>query len=101
MSEEKIVVNIDPDLKDLIPGFLENRGKDIENMKSALSANDSDSLKSIGHSIKGVGGGYGFAEITEIGAEIEECARLNDMESITKLIDNLADYLSRVEIKYQ
>ncbi len=101
MSDDKIIVNIDEDLEDLIPGFLENRVTDIDKLNSAFSENDSETLRSIGHSLKGVGGGYGFMKITEIGAEIESLAKLKDMDKIKCLIEELADYLDRVEIVYQ
>jgi HPt (histidine-containing phosphotransfer) domain-containing protein len=101
MSLEKIIVSIDPDLEELIPGFLENRVKDIEILKNAAGKRDFAALKSVGHSLKGVGGGYGFAKITELGAGIEASAKDNDMEKINQLISDLADYLQRIEIKYQ
>ncbi len=101
MSKDKITVNIDPDLEDLIPGFLANRKEDIVKLKSALANEDIDNLRSIGHSLKGVGGGYGFQKITEIGAEIEDCAKERNLQSIGELINNLEDYLGRVEIIFQ
>jgi HPt (histidine-containing phosphotransfer) domain-containing protein len=101
MSKDKITVNIDPDLEDLIPGFLANRKEDIVKLKSALANEDIDNLRSIGHSLKGVGGGYGFQKITEIGAEIEDYAKEKNLQSIEELIDNLEDYLGRVEIIFQ
>jgi HPt (histidine-containing phosphotransfer) domain-containing protein len=101
MSLEKIIVNIDPDLEELIPGFLENRIKDIEILKNAAGQADFEALKSVGHSLKGVGGGYGFARITELGAGIEASAKINDLEKINQLISDLADYLQRIEVKYQ
>lgn len=101
MSLEKIIVNIDPDLEELIPGFLENRIKDIEILKNAAGQGDLAALKSVGHSLKGVGGGYGFAKITELGAGIEASAKINDMERINQLISDLTDYLQRIEVKYQ
>jgi len=101
MNQDKIIVHIDRDLEDLIPVFLDNRVKDIENLKSAVTANDYVKLRSIGHNLKGVGGGYGFAMITDLGADIEAAAKVNDIKTINELIDSLADYLERVEIVYQ
>ena len=40
MSEDKIVVHVDIDLEDLIPGFLENRQKDVQSLENALKEND-------------------------------------------------------------
>jgi len=100
-AENKIAVSIDGDLEDLIPGFLDNRRKDIESLKEALSVKNIESLKSIGHSLKGVGGGYGFDGLSEIGAEIESKAKSDDITGMNTLIENLTDYLDRVEITYE
>jgi HPt (histidine-containing phosphotransfer) domain-containing protein len=101
MDKNKITVNIDQDLEDLIPGFLSNRKEDIVKLKSALANENIDDLRSIGHSLKGVGGGYGFQKITEIGAEIENCAKESNLQSIEELTNSLEDYLGRVEIIFQ
>lgn len=101
MSQDKIIVHIDRDLEDLIPGFLENRIKDVESLRSAATANDYIALKHIGHNLKGVGGGYGFSRITDLGADIEAAAKVNDIKTINELIDSYADYLGRVEVVYQ
>jgi hypothetical protein len=46
MSDEKTVVNIDIDLEDLIPGFLENRQKDILKLEQAIEEQDFEVLRS-------------------------------------------------------
>lgn len=100
MSAEKIVVQVDPDLEDLIPGFLENRNLEVEKLRTELSNNNFTSIASIGHSIKGVGGGYGFDLMSELGANIETTAKQNNVEAIRENIDRLDDYLKRVEVEY-
>lgn len=95
---EKIVIEIDPDLEDLIPGFLENRARDVETLGGLLAAQDLAAIQRIGHSLKGVGGGYGFDGITDIGAAIEKAAESGDAAALAPQIEQLADYLSRVEI---
>ncbi|TDJ68612.1 MAG: Hpt domain-containing protein, partial [Proteobacteria bacterium] len=57
---EKIIVNIDPDLEDLIPGFLNNRAHDVRAINDLLDAEDFGAIRLLGHSMKGAGGGYGF-----------------------------------------
>jgi len=101
MSDEKIVVNIDIDLEDLIPGFLENRGKDILKLEQAIEEQDFETLRSVGHNLKGVGGGYGFHEMTTLGAAIEEGAKENNVEIINENVKKLSHYLANVEINYQ
>ena len=65
-EDERIVVRIDKDLEDLIPGYIKNRHNDIESMHTALESGDFENIRILGHSMKGSGGGYGFDEITTI-----------------------------------
>jgi HPt (histidine-containing phosphotransfer) domain-containing protein len=101
MSEGKVVVQVDIDLEDLIPGFLENRQKDLQDLEQALEKQDFEMLRSIGHNIKGVGGGYGFHEMTVIGAAIEESAKENKLEIANENVRKLSHYLSNIEIIYE
>ncbi len=100
MSEEKIVVHIDIDLKDLIPGFLDNRRNDLQRLMHALQENDLVTLRSIGHNLKGVGGGYGFLGITDIGTALEDSAKSNNLETANENIKKLSHYLSHIEVSY-
>jgi HPt (histidine-containing phosphotransfer) domain-containing protein len=95
---EKIIVKVDPEIADLVPGFLKNREKDIENMESCLGTQNFEEIERLGHSMKGSGAGYGFDGISEIGKFIEMVAKEKDIEKIKKGIEELRDYLSRVEI---
>ncbi|MCZ6773413.1 MAG: Hpt domain-containing protein [Proteobacteria bacterium] len=96
--DDRIKVRIDPDLEDLVPGFLENRRKDVDRLTEFLQVPDFTEIRLIGHSMKGAGGGYGFDEITEIGSAIEEAALLEDAAAIKTGTEKLADYLSRVDV---
>lgn len=101
MSDNKIVVTIDSDLEELIPGFLENRANDLKSLKDALVEENYQSIQSIGHSLKGVGGGYGFTGMSEIGAAIEAAAKEQGLEELKGLIESLGEYLDAVEIVFE
>ena len=94
-------MTIDSDLEELIPGFMENRKKDLENLSKATTIKDYKALQSIGHSLKGVGGGYGFARMSELGAAIEEAGKTSSLESAREHVEQLRDYLSRLEIVFE
>ena len=98
---EKIIVYIDPDLEGLVPGFLNNRGKDVESIRDFLDKENFDAIRVLGHCMKGAGGGYGFDAITEIGDEIENAALGRDAAVIGEANARLADYLARVEPIYK
>ncbi len=96
----KIIVQCDPDIKDLIPGYMSNRSKDIVVMRSCLSLGDFEKIRIFGHSMKGSGGGYGFDTITDLGDRIEIAALANDTNEIEQAIQNLEDYINQVEVVY-
>jgi len=100
VTGEKILVKVDPDLEELIPGFLENRGKDLVKLRTAMERNDLPAIQGIGHSLKGVGGGYGFMRLSEIGAGMEDAAKAGNAAPLPDLINALADYLNRVVVEY-
>ena len=97
MNEDNVVY-VDPDLEELIPGFLENRQQDIVRIGEFLAEGNLTEIQRIGHSMKGSGGGYGFDEISRIGSGIEEAAKQVDTTEIEKLNSQLGQYLSTVKI---
>jgi hypothetical protein len=95
----KIHLRVEPGLKELIPGFLENRRRDLERMRHALHSGDLTAIRDVGQNIRCFSRVYGFDELTALGEEIrcaaDECSTLR----IVHLQGQLADYLSRAEIK--
>ncbi len=92
---------IDADLEGLIPGFLKNRYDDINNLNIYLVENDFKKIKETGHILKGLGGGYGFEEITIIGTELEKAAGEQDKKTIARLIEQLEFYLNNIKISFK
>lgn len=95
-----IIVRIDPDLKEIIPSFIENRRNDIYTINDAIKKNDYETIRIIGHSMKGAGGGYGFDAISDIGAAIETAAKKKNQKGITEQLNILSSYLKRVKIVF-
>jgi PAS domain S-box-containing protein len=97
---DTIVVRANPNIADLIPGFLENRRHDVTAMLDALDANDFAIVENLAHGMKGAGGSWGFQDITDIGAALERSAESADNEGSRKWVGELSRYLDRVEIVY-
>lgn len=97
----KVVVQVDPDLSDLMPGFLANKRLDLDKITAAAEAADYAAVRSMGHKIKGEGGSYGFDRITEIGAEMEHAATQRDLAAIRCCLRNLTTYLDSLEIVFE
>ena len=100
-QDNKIIVLIDSELKDLIPGFLSNRRQDVIKMQTALADGDYDTIRLLGHSMKGAGGGYGFDTITDIGKALETAAREKNAQKLQEQIRILTHYLEHVEVRYE
>jgi HPt (histidine-containing phosphotransfer) domain-containing protein len=92
-------VQVAGELRDLIPRFLANRRMEVEQLRDAVARGDLEAARRIGHGLKGVGGGYGFDEISRLGAEIERRARAGGQD-LAALARELADYLDGVEITF-
>ena len=97
---DKIPVQIMKDLEPLIPRYVDRRHKEIEDFRAKLAAGDFEALRLGGHSLKGSGGGYGFPQLTQIGAAIEMAAKAKDASAITPLLAEYADYMQRIEITF-
>ena len=99
-KESKIIVRVDPELESLIPNFLVNRRKDSQTIEEALGRGDYETVRHLGHSMKGAGRGYGFEKISEIGAQMEASAKAKDADAITRQVKELLFYLDHVELSH-
>ena len=100
-AESGITVYIDPGLEEIVPGFLENRRRDVETVETALRQNDFNTICVIGHRMRGDGGGYGFDAISTIGEGMEQAAARQDSEAIRRNLDSLVDFLARITVVYR
>lgn len=98
MNNADITVHIDSSLEGLIGSYLENRRRDIMVIRAALTQDNFEPIRAIGHNIKGTGGGYGFDFISKVGDELEQAASRTDDMAVIRLANELADYLGRLNI---
>lgn len=100
-SKDRLIVEICSDLEDIVPIFLGNREQDLRTLRDALTRQDFGTIQTLGHRLKGDGGGYGFDRISEIGATMEQAARQEDYTTAELQILQLEDYLRRVLVIYR
>jgi HPt (histidine-containing phosphotransfer) domain-containing protein len=96
---DKLIIAVDAQIAALVPRFLANRAADVDKIRAALAGADFESVRVAAHGMKGAGGGYGFPEISRLGAAMEEGARQRDAAAISALVASLEAYLARIEIK--
>jgi histidine phosphotransfer protein HptB len=100
-SDGQITVEIDRELEEIVPTFLTNRKNDLQTLRNALTTRDFRTLQTLGHRMKGDGGGFGFDQITEIGTAMELAAKLEDCSSLEQHIAQLKDFLRKVTVVYR
>jgi HPt (histidine-containing phosphotransfer) domain-containing protein len=99
MTNEKIIIHIDDeDVLELIPVYLAGRRDELGVLQGAAAQKDFETLRGLGHKMKGSGGGFGLDRISEIGGNLESSAKAQDLSAIEQEIADLRDYLDRVEV---
>ena len=94
----QLIVAVDAQIADLIPGFLANRRADLLTMFAGLSKADFETVRRIGHNWKGSGLSYGFREISSMGARLEVAAEARAQPTITTVLKEAESYLGRVVV---
>jgi HPt (histidine-containing phosphotransfer) domain-containing protein len=101
MMMEKETVHVDPELSDLVPGFLARKRDDLHAILDAVAKGDYAVVTRLAHRIKGEGGSYGFDRMTELGRAMEDATRKQDARTIERLCRELLSWLDRIEVVYQ
>lgn len=94
-------VSIDPELKDLVPDYIESRNKELPGLLALSAAGDLDALRKAGHKLAGSGGSFGLDRLSELGKELETLARAGDSPGAAGCLERLKDYLENLHIVYE
>lgn len=98
---DRLIVEVDEGLSDLIPGFLAHRRGDVVTIFDMVERRDYAEIGRIAHRIKGEGASYGFETMTEIGRSLEQAAAMRDDGAVVTLAHQLVNYMDRLEIVFQ
>jgi HPt (histidine-containing phosphotransfer) domain-containing protein len=88
------------DLRPMMPGFLERKEKDLQELRRLLKAQDFVGIRYIGHKLKGTGGGFGLQVISEIGGELEAAANEEDLNRTKEFVRHLANATKFLKIYF-
>ncbi len=100
-QDEKIIIKVDSDLEEIVPGFIEDWIKETKSMQEALEKNDYDTIRKIGHDMKGTGGACGFDDVTDMGSKLEITAKNMDSDAIREILGALSSYFKKIEVIYE
>ncbi|RJP86606.1 MAG: response regulator [Desulfobacteraceae bacterium] len=99
-AARKFRARINADLETLIPDLFDEIMKKLENMNSALKNKHFDTLKFIGHGLKGATGNYGLIDLSEMFLSLETGAKKQDKDRVIHELTRIMYYMANVEIEY-
>jgi PAS domain S-box-containing protein len=80
----------DPDVAPILVDFLEGLPAHVERLRLALGASAWEELQRQAHQIKGAGGSYGYALLSEAAHTLEDAAKARDPESAALALRRVA-----------
>lgn len=96
----RIRIPVEAGMEDLAPSYLDKRRAEIAKYRQALIEEDFETIRMLGHKMKGTGAGYGFTELTSLGGQIEKAALNRDAARVRMSVDALASYVQNAELEF-
>jgi CheY-like chemotaxis protein/HPt (histidine-containing phosphotransfer) domain-containing protein len=90
----------DKDMAEVIASFVQQLPQRCQAMREALNHNDFPSLGRLAHQLKGAGGSYGYACLTDAARELESYAKGEDAEAAMLALNRLSHMCERVQAGY-
>ena len=87
----------EPEFVDIVNQFVAKLPDQIATIDAAFYANDWEKFREAVHNLKGMGGGFGFPQLTEDAAEIEKLLNQQDYAAIAPIITALQQLLQRIQ----
>jgi HPt (histidine-containing phosphotransfer) domain-containing protein len=76
---------VDPELRELIPGFLETLGEETEQLSVYMESGDYSALARIGHNYKGSAEYFGLTELGSLARALEVSSKARDLPTISSI----------------
>jgi len=96
-----VTVSVEKDLEVLVKRFLARKREDLGSMRIALAAGDYETIRRIGHDLKGAGEGFGFPELSAFGAALETSAIARNERALGEQLTAVEQFLSRLRVTFR
>ena len=96
-----LTVSLEKDLEYLVRRFLARKREDLDNARIALAAEDYETIRRIGHDLKGAGEGFGFPELSAFGAALECAAIVRNERALGEQLMAVEQFLSRLRVTFR
>ena len=94
------VIELAKDVEVLVKRFLGRRQAELVLLRQAMEAGDYETIRRLGHDLKGAGESFGFPELSILGAKFELAGTARDSDQIALHIATMERYLTRVQVRF-
>lgn len=94
-------VRVEKELEQLVKRFLKRQEGGLQRMQRALDGGDLQTIRRLGHDLKGAGEVFGFPELSVLGARFEQAAQAGDVAALTTHIASMERYLKRLQLRFE
>lgn len=102
MDPIRSIYEDDPDMLEIVLEFAAELPQRVEELRSRMTEGDMAQLQVLAHQLKGAGGGYGFQQISDLAASLEQSLKEGADESTVKdRYQALCETLCAVEVPEQ
>jgi CheY-like chemotaxis protein/HPt (histidine-containing phosphotransfer) domain-containing protein len=81
----------DPQLADILPGFVERLPNQLDALCKALEEDRLEDAERIAHRLKGAGGSYGYPTLSEVARSLEVAAKARDINGATAALADVKE----------
>jgi HPt (histidine-containing phosphotransfer) domain-containing protein len=78
------LTTLDPEVRELLPLFVQGSRGRLESLDSLLQAQRFDDIRRLGHGLKGTSSMYQLDWLAELGKALEQAAEQGDLQAITE-----------------
>jgi PAS domain S-box-containing protein len=86
----------DPDMAGIITEFVSQLPQRLSDMRQAIANSQPDIAQRLAHQLKGAGGSYGYACLTDSAREVETHLKEHDMEAVTLAMARLTHVCNNI-----
>jgi len=98
---ERFQVTVDAMLESIMDRYMELRIEELEQTEAAIKSGDGDTVRMLGHRLKGTGTSYGFPRLTELGVELEAAGLEGRLDDAAVLAVEVRAYIEHVDVVFQ
>jgi histidine phosphotransfer protein HptB len=88
----------DPDFRELLEEFAAAMPVRREGLLEAHRSAAYDLLRQRAHQLKGAGGGFGFPQLSELAAELEQACEADDPARIAEMLELVVGCINRISV---